>query len=129
MRVRCTHIVEISGADRGRRLDHHPLISVGDEFVVIAMTIDPDRGRPWVTSLQVHEEGSSPSWWSGEMFETISSTAPRNWIVQLWADGSLHIAPAPWLERGFWEEYFDHQRGGQAAETFRRELQIILDES
>jgi len=62
------------------------------------------------------------------MFATISSTIPRNWDIQLDTTGSLHIAPQSWLRPDYWEEYFDNPRDGDAAETFKREVDIILRE-
>jgi hypothetical protein len=64
------------------------------------------------------------------MFETVSTTLPSNWVVHLRPDGSLHLAPEAWLQRGFFEGYVDGERNGPAArEILERELAIILDES
>ncbi len=64
------------------------------------------------------------------MFETVSTTLPSNWVVQLWPDGSLHLAPEAWLQPGFFEGYVDGERNGAAArEILERELAITFDES
>jgi hypothetical protein len=63
------------------------------------------------------------------MFVTTSSKIPSNWVVQLRSDGALEIGPEAWLTPGFWEEYLDHQRAGPAADSYGRELEVILRES
>jgi len=63
------------------------------------------------------------------MFVTVSTRIPSNWVAQLWEGGSLHLAPAAWLKPGFWEDYFDHQRDGLAADTYRAEAEVILREA
>jgi hypothetical protein len=64
------------------------------------------------------------------MFETVSTTVPSNWVVQLWPNGSLYLAPEAWLQLGFFEGYVDGERNGPAAqEILERESAIILDQS
>jgi hypothetical protein len=41
------------------------------------------------------------------MFTTVDERIPPNWVVRARDDGILKLAPAAWLEPGFWERYFD----------------------
>lgn len=87
---------------------------------------DLDSAFPRMLQI-LDDEG--PTWWPMEMFESVSTRIPSNWIAQLRQDGSLHLAPESWLQPGFWEDFFDNQREGDAADTFRRELEVIRREA
>jgi len=126
MRVRCVQIVDTSGPTRGERLKASPHIEVGEEFHVLSMLIDGDSEAALPHLLQILDRDGSPTWWPLQMFETLSSAIPPNWEIHLDAMGSLQIAPGAWLRPGFWEEYFDNPGDGDAAETFRCEVDIIV---
>ena len=91
--------------------------------------IDPGASDPWDTALQVLEPSGRPVWRRGRMFETTDTGIPTNWTVQLWEDGSLHLAPAAWLRDGYWVDFWEHGPDTEAAEIFRRERDIILQSS
>ncbi len=61
------------------------------------------------------------------MFETVDRSVPSNWVVDVKEGGLLSMRPAAWLERGFWERYFDDDAAAIAA--YERELAVILAES
>ena len=61
------------------------------------------------------------------MFEDTDPTVPSNWVVQVSEGGSLNIGPQRWLERGFWEQYFDDEPA--AIEVFDAEMAVVLRES
>jgi hypothetical protein len=126
MRVRCTRLIATTGPRRGQPIESVPGLAVGDEVPVLSILADPPA--PWPILLQLLVDGG-PSWWPAEMFITTSSRIASNWTIQVWDDGSIHIAPDAWLRPGFWEEFFNNQRLGPAADTFRRELEVILRES
>jgi hypothetical protein len=117
----------MSGPNYGEPVDAHPGIAVGDELVVLSMLVD--KG-PWTVSLQVLRSDGERDWFPAGMFETVSSVVPSNWVSEIWSNGSLHISPEAWLERGFYEGYVDGERNGRAArEIYERELATILAES
>ena len=127
MRVACIKVVKTVGPDRGEVLESDEGISVGQEFSVLSILAEPQS--VWPLLIQVLHPDRGPLWYPAEMFTTVDSTLPSNWVGELRIDGSFRLAPEAWLKRGFWEEYFDHQRSGAAADSFRRELEIILRES
>ena len=127
MRVRCVLLFESSGPNYGKPVDWHPGVAVGDEFVVLSMLVDKSI---WKISLQLLHPDRDRSWFPAGMFETVSSTVPSNWVSEIWPNGSLHISPEAWLQRGFYEGYVDGKHNGPAArEITERELAIILAES
>jgi hypothetical protein len=119
--------MKTSGPERGEPLDEHPHLTVGDEFPVLAMLVDPRAPDPWKQAIQVFDGPGTPTWWPTAMFHTISSDIPSNWTIQLWEDGSLHLAPEDWLRPGFWEECFDGNP--EAVTAFKREREVILREA
>lgn len=127
MRVRCIRLIETAGANRGASLAEHPHLKVGDEFIVSAILFDPQASDPWKLGLQVINRRGSPTWWPAEMFETVSNRIPSNWTIQLWDDGSLHLAPDDWLQPGFWEACFDGEL--EAVAAYRRERAVIVEET
>lgn len=128
MRVRCTQLIEASGPKRGQRRASHPSIVVGEEYVVLSVMIDGSERDPWKVSLQILEPDGRPVWRPGRMFETTDTTVPSNWTVELWNDGSLHMAPASWLREGYWEDFWKEGPDSEAAKVFKRQLAVILDE-
>ena len=127
MRVRCVRLFKSAGPGYGEPIDEHPRLKLGDEFVVLSVLIDDSL---WTVGLQLLHEDGSRGWYPAAMFETILTRVPRNWVVQLWQDGSLHFAPEAWLQPGFFEGVVDGERNGPAARAILdRELAIILDDS
>jgi hypothetical protein len=125
MRVRCARLFKTAGPEYGEPIDEHPRLRLGEEFVVLSILAD---GRE--TLLQLLDRDGERAWEPAGMFETVSATIPSNWVVQLWPDGSLHLAPEAWLQPGFFEGCVNGQRDGPAArQILERELAIILDES
>jgi hypothetical protein len=94
---------------------------------VLSVLVSPRAPDPIL--FQILDRDRNPVWWPAEMFQTVDTDLPSNWTIQLWDDGSLHLAPAAWLRPGFWEEYWDQRAGGAAADVFRREAEIILREA
>jgi hypothetical protein len=92
-----------------------------------------DPNDPIDPSVQIIGDDGDPTWWPSIMFTTVSPRVPSNWTAVVDAEGALHIAPAAWLERGFWEAWYDEYYGqrprGDALETYERELEIILREA
>ncbi|BEK91185.1 hypothetical protein NSK11_contig00198-0006 [Nocardia seriolae] len=114
MHIKCTKI--ISPID-GSSMDSHPSIRIGAEYPLLSVSIGPSRGL----QLQIlTDEG--PSFWNGEMFETVSNDIPDGWILQL-SEGSLKIGPKEFLRPGFWESYFDDDPA--AVQAFKHQLELI----
>jgi hypothetical protein len=127
MRVRCTKITTQAGPNADPARDTtSDLIALGDDLVVLSIVVAADAHWP-VTLQALHPDGEA-RWWPADMFETSDTTIPSNWVTQLWPDGTLHIAPEPWLRPGFWIEYSE-RRNELAVETFERELSVIVRDS
>ncbi len=127
MRVRCVRIVRTSAPALPQREQERPQIRLGAEYPVLSLLVESDAAALLPRLIQVLTS-NGPSWWPMEMFVSVSSTVPSNWTAELRADGSLHLAPEPWLRPGFWEEYFDSPSAGAAAQAFRREAELIVRE-
>jgi len=127
MRVRCRKLIRTFGPNRGEKVGAAPGLAVGDEVPVMSILISPKA--PDMILLQILDRERDPVWWPAGMFETIETSLPSNWTIQLWEDGSLHLAPASWLRPGFWEEYWEQRGGGPAADLFRSEAETILREA
>jgi hypothetical protein len=117
MKVRCNRI--ISPVD-GSRLVESDWLTVGDEYLVVSLLIDPSGH----VELRVIDNDGTPSVWRAEMFETTDERPAPDWLVQLGSDGILEIAPGPWLRPGFWEDYFDYV--AEAQRDYESELSIIV---
>jgi hypothetical protein len=129
MRVRCTHLIALSGPKRGQPINEHPLTVIGDEFLVVAMLLDPDAPSPWSSALQVLDRDRRPVWRPAAMFETVSNLIPSNWVVETSDAGVIHVGPSPWLVDGFWEAFWQEPGKGPAFETYKTELAIIEAQS
>ena len=117
MRLRCVRIV--SPVD-GSQLAESEWVRIGQEYVVLTLLIDASGH----VKAQLLAEDRTPSYWPGEMFETVDETLPPNWVARLDPDGLLEFGPRDWLRKGFWEDYFD--RAPEAAAQYERELSVIL---
>jgi len=120
MRVRCVQI--ISPVTRKVVADH-PSMRVGVEYTVLEVAARPGGD----SSLRIHHGDESPGIWDSAMFETTDPTVPSVWVAQLSDSGSLRLAPPRWLQRGFWERYFDDEH--EAVGIFEADLAAILRES
>lgn len=119
MKVRCIKIISPA---TGEELVESGWVQIGYEYVVIAIAAVPRKS----VQFQILTEDSTPSWWDSQMFVTVSSRIPSNWVALISSGGNLDVAPQPWLEPGFWEKYFDGD--AHAREVFDEELVKILSE-
>jgi hypothetical protein len=127
VRVRCVRLFDAFGPKYGEPIEPHPGVAIGDEFVVLSILVNDNI---WRVMLQLLRADGERSWFPAAMFETTSSAIPSNWVAQIWADGSLHLSPEAWLQRGFYEGYIDGERNGRRArEIYETELATILAES
>lgn len=120
MRVRSVQI--ISPVTRKVVADH-PSMRVGEEYTVLEVAAGPGGD----SSLRIHRGDESPGIWDSAMFETTDPTVPSIWVAQLSDGGGLRLAPPRWLERGFWERYFDGEP--DAVAIFEADLVANLRES
>jgi hypothetical protein len=116
MRVRC---VAVTGSD-GRLGADSAWIKLASEYPVLSLLVTSD-GK---TMLQVmSEDRRTPAWFAASMFETVDTSIAPNWVVKLRDDGVLALGPQNWLERGFWESYFDGD--AQARSDFDTDCEAI----
>jgi hypothetical protein len=120
MRVRCVNIVN---PITGEQEEMSSWVQIGREYVVLEVTALPGRR----VSVRIITDEGSPGLWDSVMFETVDSSVPSNWVVQVVGDGWLEMGPARWLVRGFWEEYYDREPG--ALSIYDDELGKILQDS
>lgn len=96
---------------------------IGQEYTVLEVIGEQD-GR---SSIRIHLHGDVPTMWDSAMFESTDSTIPLVWVARLSDNGSLRLAPPRWVERGFWERYFDGE--AEAVAIFEADRAVILRES
>jgi hypothetical protein len=120
MRVRCERLLSPT---TGQPLDRSPLITIGQEYLVLSVIAQP--GNRILIRL-IDDRGESPSVWDVQMFTTTSTRIPYVWESRVDQHGNLTLAPAAWQRLGFWEEYFDGD--ARAVEEFRAGLEAIRAE-
>ncbi|HVX46631.1 MAG TPA: hypothetical protein VHC49_22250 [Mycobacteriales bacterium] len=119
MRVRCVKIINPS---TGREDPASSWVRVGREYVVIEISTAPGRA----VDLRILTDDGTPSYWSAEMFETVSNVIPSNWAAQVRPGGTTVLTAGAWLRPGFWEDYFDFVPDAVAA--YDRDLAIMLED-
>lgn len=101
----------------------------GAELPVLEIRIRRDYSvdaRGLNQQFRVYSGDRNPGLYDARQFEVVSETIPSNWIVRL-TDNQILVGPRTWLERGFWEDYFNDKE--EAVSEFNRHLKIILNES
>jgi hypothetical protein len=122
VRVKCTRIQLIGEPGGGREVENHHSVTRGREYLVLAAFAEPLR-TALPLGLQILDDAGHPSWWPASMFATTSTVIPPNWIANVDEEGDLHLGPAAWIVRGFWEAFFDGEP--EAVEIYKREFAII----
>jgi hypothetical protein len=113
-----------------RRREHQGFQTVGNEYIVLAIKASNERG---VRFLLLSDHPRQPGWHDASDYDLVSDEVPSNWVIDVGAAGrsdAITIAPATWLEPGFFEDYWseDPVRGAAAQEIFKRELNVITKE-
>lgn len=117
MRVVCVKLLDA----KSRETQTSAWVTLDAEYVVLAIQATPD-GR--VQLRIVSDDGTTPVLFESEMFMTVSTDIPSNWVASIGERGFVDIAPAKWLRPGFWDDYFD--RDPQAIADFEEEKSKIL---
>jgi hypothetical protein len=126
MRVR--YLGYTSDGERRRKL----ALSVGRDYVVLAINVNARETRFLILGDQFVPR---PGWYPAPHFDLVADDVPSNWRIRIGAmtndAAALRVAPASWLEPGFFEHY---EGDGNAAtlaarSAFDRELAVILKES
>lgn len=73
-------------------------------------------------------EKGSPSTWDARQFETVDSSIPDHWVIQIGEhSGWTTIGPPEFMADGFWEAFHDGDPTAEAiyaAELVRRGIDI-----
>jgi hypothetical protein len=93
----------------------HPGVRLHEEYPVLSIVVEPGRGA----KFRILTSDSTPALFDAAMFATTNGRLPPNWVVRASENGIVEFGPAAWLERGFWEHYFD--RDPAAVATFDAE--------
>jgi hypothetical protein len=128
MRVRCERILAVGEPGHRKPLPDGRDLRVGGEYTVLAVAATPRLDDVLPVSLLVLGDDASVAWWPSEMFRTISTRIPSNWVAQVGPDGTVRLAAEAWQQRGFWERYYASGRN-EANDEFDRELEVILREA
>lgn len=82
----------------------------GKTYVVLEVGANPE-GRNW---FRVECDDGTPALFDSRGFVLVSNRVPTTWEVELRGGGSLTFGPPEFLQRGFWEDFFDGQPAAQA---------------
>jgi hypothetical protein len=109
-----------------RRSDGSTRLTSGETYLVLAMLLATDPGGMQALVL---DNTRSPTWFDTTLFSTSTELIPPSWVARIDEDGAVHIAPAAWLESGFWEAFYDgpDELRLRARQIFRVELAKIED--
>lgn len=119
MKVRCVSIINPATLER---VAESAWVSIGQEYTVLEVDALPDHRF----SVRLDLGDQVPGLWDSEMFETTDPVIPAVWVARFSDGGSLQFAPPRWLERGFWERYFDDEP--DAVAVFEEDRRRILGE-
>ena len=105
-------------------------VTIGRDYVVLAMSV----AKAQVMLMVLAEDTDMPAWLPSAEFDLVANEIPSTWRVRLGVSaspGEIHIAPEPWLARGFYEDLWGDgdTRAIAAQEVFAREMEVILSES
>ena len=106
-------------------------LTVGAEYVVLSVEAS---ARDGVRFRILGDSDSGPGLYDATEFDLVSDAVPSNWRIAVGVGGSaaaFELAPGPWLEPGFWTDFFgDGDSAALAAQdAFERELAVVLAES
>lgn len=116
MKVIC---IRVPSPIDGMQLDSSPWVTVDRDYTVVSVLAEVG-GR---VKVQLLNDTQSLGWFNANCFLTVDSTIPANWVARVGEGGALRLAPAAWLEEGFWERFYDADP--DAHESVERELTII----
>lgn len=118
MKVLCVKIVNpVTGEEEA----DSPWIRIGEEYTVLEIYAS-DRTK---TSFRISsKQDDTPVLFDAQMFATVDGRIPPNWTVRVEEGGSVAVAPAAWLEDGFWERYFDSDK--EAVAVYEAEKALIV---
>jgi hypothetical protein len=105
VKARCVRIVD---EKTGKPLDRSSWLTVGRIYHVLSVYFDE---RKTILIRMIADDGVVPALYALNQFEVVSPRIPSSWVIDWQADGVFEIAPAPWLSVGFWEKYFDGDKG------------------
>lgn len=82
---------------RGDEVDSSPWATLDSEYVVLALEAAPGRR---IQLRIIGDDGPTPVLFEPEMFMTVSTDIPSNWVASVGEGGAFDLAPAKWLRPG-----------------------------
>lgn len=95
-------------------------LTLDQEYLLLALLAVPGRR---IKFRVLSDDGRTPILADSRMFAAPIQRLPESWVATVTQDGVVELGPAPWLESGFWERYFD--RDPEAVATFQREVGLL----
>ncbi|NOU34476.1 MAG: hypothetical protein HOO96_41820 [Polyangiaceae bacterium] len=77
-------------------------LKMGREYYVLSI----ERGATVMKYRIVSEEDVVPVLFDENLFDVVDSTMPSTWVPTE-TDRGVERSPAPWMQSGFWERFFD----------------------
>lgn len=100
-------------------------LTIGATYHVLEILVDPN-GNDDLTFRIMSDNNETPIIERASQFELVTNSIPRCWSVSFLPDSLLYFAPLEWMERGFWERYFDRNELEQR--VFERNYREIIAE-
>jgi hypothetical protein len=89
-----------------RKQARYPDLSVGQEYLVIGIEAD---------NLRIINDQGRPYLYPPEVFRTVDSTEPGDWIQEIGEEGERYAYPPSLNRVGFFEDFFDGNKKVVAA--------------
>jgi hypothetical protein len=121
MKVRCVQLFDVAGTQK--RVGNW--LTIGATYHVLEILGDP-KGKDDLKFRIMSDNNQTPTIERASQFELITNSIPRCWSVSFLPDSLLYFAPFEWIERGFWERYFDKNELEQR--VFERNYREIVEE-
>lgn len=117
MKVEC---VSLSDPKTGKPVSKNASLTVGKVYQVLCVFMEENRP---VKYRLIRDDGHVAALYKASQFKVVSGVLPPNWVAHYQVDAFFELAPKPWVERGYWESYFDGDP--TAVEQFIAEKEII----
>ena len=101
MKIRCVRQLD---ERTGAQIERSTWLTVGAVYHVLEIVVS-EVGT--IKFRLLGDDKWTPALHLSTQFELVSGLIPACWAVQFGLDGSLKLAPNMWMDRGFWERYFD----------------------
>jgi hypothetical protein len=126
MRVRFCGTSDLSTSDPAAS----SFLTDNAEYLVVSLSASRKSGVKF--QLLSDDETHEPGWFDAELFEITSGAIPSTWRAELRQDpnlpGYLLLAPEPFLQERFWDDYWGDGTRHYVIDEFERQIELLVRE-